>query len=287
VSVGKINPINTQKYITKYLSGKNLNELIHRVKMKILDKHIENALKKNHLWPKDIEIELKSDKRNELDLYIIFKENDDEKAHISLHVTGMNYSQSLCGPYHIKIKEAIYAKSGMKRDACCLIKTVKHSKNKLGLAFIEKNKFTRKNLSNVFANNTEYNVVLELLNEYFDYSAPLSLHIDISGKRDLIHPLLKKAENTKMIKTFLSKKVNLSKTQRQIICKASKINPSERFTYKLKKRIPFFNIKSRKKFFNKKSKIEYNILNLNAKSKKSIKNFNPLNNNAINVTHTL
>lgn len=285
LSVRKLNNINTQKLITNYLSGKNLNEFIHRIKMNIFDAHIKDVLKTNKI----IETTLKFNKSG-LNLYITFKDNVTEKAHISMHITGMYYSANSCGPYHIKIKDGITNKYGRKIESCSLIRGDKKKKDVLELKFIKKNIKTKKNISHIFLNNNEYESVLNVLNEYFDASKPLALINDISGKRDIEHPLFAKASNIQMLKIFYSKKPNLKKTEKRIKYKHYFIIPKYIKTQKsfhTKKSIP--NVKIRKTIVNNKTGISYNIIKINKKTKKNIKHNNILNVRIqpINVTNTL
>ena len=128
-----------QSYLQSYLFGYNLNEFIWRITLNIFYNDIKAELIKERIWPKDIEIKLTFTNCNELDLYIYFKEDGEEKAHFTMHLSGMEYSKNKTGPYHIRFKKFIKIKDYPLKNAYSIIKIDNYEENnKVDINYINK-----------------------------------------------------------------------------------------------------------------------------------------------------
>ncbi len=293
IPVKKRNTINTQKNIHKFLCDYNLNEFIHRIDDGIFKMHLNQYLIKNKLWQKDFHISLNFDSKNNLDLYIFFREDGKEKAHFTMHLAGIDYSENKSGPYHLKLKNAIILKNKTKRNKYIPIKVQKKS-GEIELSYNKMKKNKQININYIIDNNKEYGALLELINHYLHSSKSLSLTKNISGKKYIPHPYYLKVNHVIMCKKIFLSKGNLSKTLRKIkyreckpFLKCSESRKSKRnITPSILKRVS-------KKHINTKTGIEYNELKRNKETKKdnkkSINKYLKIKNNIVveNVTKTI
>lgn len=286
VSAKKRHIINTQKNINKILYGLNLNEFIHRIDMNIFYNDLKKYMMLHKILSVNVNICLKFDGSNNLNLYVYFMENGNEKAHFTMHLTGINYYKDAAGPHHLRLKNVVKMKNGTFKNAYSPIK-VSHNKGKYKLFYNKMYGKFKFNLNYEINNNKEYKCILDLINDYLNEGSPISLTKNISGKRDILHPLFIKAENIKTSKEYYSRRGNGSKTLRKIHYKI--FNPFKTHVKSRRSIRSHINLKNKndlkRKYTNNKTGIEYNILkqNKHAKklTKKSIKHYEDFKNTII------
>ena len=152
---------------------------MQRIDNKLLDKHIHNTLNYNKIYSIITYSQVKKSyykpaNETHVDIYINFVKNRINYAHISLHLTGMEFKTQQHGPFHLFINE--FNPSGES-----YIKLIKASnKDEFAFEYDDINTIYGSESKYKLKEHPEFNIVLDVLNKYLSNKDPLSLGNDIS-----------------------------------------------------------------------------------------------------------
>ena len=178
-----------EKIIYRILNLFKLNELLQRADRNIIGKHITSELYKNNIKGIISESQLYLNKKEHVDIYIRFLKYGKEYAHISLHLTGMDFDKRKYGPFNLKIFNYKYNEPTRIQLEGSL------NTDKFKFMYSKYNKRHFNTTDEYLSNHPEFIIGLNIINKYLSNDNNYSLEYNISKNKSNPHPYYKIVKN--------------------------------------------------------------------------------------------